>query len=578
VTLTDVRSQVIPPKAQAGLYSVANRHLGRVAPQEAPAGPRVDVQDLSLGDFVRQGWQTLNPAKSLVSTWYVDCIAEHLEAVTRGEIQNLLVNMPPRALKSTTISVMWMPWVWTRQPWLRWLFNSYAQDLSLRDALASRRLIESGWFQARWGHIFQLTDDQNRKERYDNTRTGYRVSSSVTGQNTGEGGDITVTDDPHNVLKGESDAERQTVLTWHSEVMPTRVTDYTTHRDVVVMQRVHENDLSGAILASERGYHHLCLPVEYVPTKTYVAGTEVVDAAKPQPHCDCPVYPDPRTTEGETLDPERFPPAVIASLQKSLKAYAYSGQMQQRPVPRTGALFSEELFRPLPRDFDRPNEYGVSARQALLRVAYFDLTYSEKTAHDHAAGVVIGIDPVYNAYVLAVWRVLEPHSALAVEAADWLKALRPTSRPEMIYVEEAAYKKAPTQNWARQMRDLLRAMAIATPIDTVPVATDKYTRAALVSDHGKVGQLFADKNAPWWTTYIGEHLAFPKSDENDQVDATAGALQAAMTIVAKQPPGQGPEKMQWENAHHGHDADVQAWLDSAFDSVDRGRNGLVRAR
>jgi hypothetical protein len=173
---------------------------------------RHSEQRLPFQTYVREAWHIAEPATKYVHGWHIDAIAEHLQAVNRGEIRNLLINIPPRHSKSLLVSVFWPTWVWSWNPSVRWLFASYAQSLSTRDSVKSRRLIESPWYQTQWGHRFRLTYDQNQKVRFDNDRTGYRLATSVGGSATGEGGDVIVADDPHNVKDGESEAERESVL------------------------------------------------------------------------------------------------------------------------------------------------------------------------------------------------------------------------------------------------------------------------------------------------------------------------------------------------------------------------------
>src|SRR5215467_3795292 len=143
----------------------------------------------SLREFVRQAWPIVEPSTPFVPGWHIDAIVEHLEAVTRGQIRNLLINVPPRHMKSLLVSVFWSAWEWIRWPERRWLFSSYAAQLSIRDSVKCRRLIESPWYQARWADRFALTSDQNTKGRFDNNRTGYRLTTCVGGAVTGEGGD-----------------------------------------------------------------------------------------------------------------------------------------------------------------------------------------------------------------------------------------------------------------------------------------------------------------------------------------------------------------------------------------------------
>jgi hypothetical protein len=282
----------------------------------------------SLGEFVRQAWPVVEPSTPFVPGFHIDAIIEHLEAVTRGQIRNLLINVPPRHMKSLLVSVFWPAWEWIRWPERRWLYSSYAASLSIRDSIKCRRLIESPWYQTRWGDRFTLTSDQNTKMRFDNGRSGYRIATSVGGTATGEGGDRVVCDDPHNVGEVESDSVRKGALEWWDVVMSTRVNDPKTSAKTVVMQRCHQLDLSGHLL-EQGGYEHLCLPAEYEgPSRATSIG-----------------WCDPRTQQGELLWPDRFGPDEIASLKVSLGSYATAGQLQQRPSPAGGGMLKRHWFR-----------------------------------------------------------------------------------------------------------------------------------------------------------------------------------------------------------------------------------------
>lgn len=277
--------------------------------------------------FIEQAWPVVEPATPFVPGWHIDAIAEHLEAVTGGEIRNLVINMPPRHMKSLTVSVFWPVWEWLSAPSRRWLFASYALSLSIRDSLKCRRLIESPWFRRRWSDRFQLTSDQNVKARFDNDATGYRIATSVGGAATGEGGDRIVVDDPHNIQEAESDAVRSSTLTWWDEVMSTRLNDPKTGAKVIVMQRCHERDLAGHVL-EQGGYEHLCLPAEY-------DGRRMVTAIG---------WSDPRRQPGELLWPARYGRAEIDALKRALGSYGTAGQLEQRPAPRGGGLFQRTWF------------------------------------------------------------------------------------------------------------------------------------------------------------------------------------------------------------------------------------------
>src|SRR5262245_33410070 len=158
----------------------------------------------NLRDFVLQAWDVVEPSTPFVPGWHVDAIIEHLEAVSLGQIRNLLINVPPRHMKSLAVSVFWPAWEWIRWPERRWLFASYAESLAIRDNVRSRRLIQSMWYQNNWGGRFQFAGDQNEKRKVETNRGGHRIAVGTGGAATGEGGDRLVIDDPHKIADADS--------------------------------------------------------------------------------------------------------------------------------------------------------------------------------------------------------------------------------------------------------------------------------------------------------------------------------------------------------------------------------------
>jgi hypothetical protein len=218
-----------------------------------------------LHEFVVQAWQVLEPETRLIEGVHLDAICEHLQAVTEGRLRNLIINVPPGHAKSLLTSVFWPAWTWIDHPESRWLFSSYREPLATRDSVKCRRLIESEWYQERWGDRYQFTGDQNQKQRFENDRTGYRVVVPMS-SGTGERGDYVVVDDPHSVDQAQSDAERTSAVDWWNGSMSTRLNDFATGHKVVIQQRLHEADLTGDLLA-RGGYELLCLPAEFEPDR-----------------------------------------------------------------------------------------------------------------------------------------------------------------------------------------------------------------------------------------------------------------------------------------------------------------------
>src|SRR5581483_10351070 len=280
--------------------------------------------------FVKQAWPIIEPGTPYVSGWHIDAIILHLEALARGTIKRLLVNMPPRHAKSSIISVLWPVWMWLQNPSIRFLCASYDMPLAVRDNRKCRLLIRSEWFQERFGSLFQLRRDQNEKSNFENSKGGYRVATSVGG-GTGKGGDFLIIDDPHPIEQKKGQLRREDVLDWFKDTWSTRLNSQVDGCMIVVCQRVHDQDLSGYILAGSAGeeWVHLNLPAEYdegSACRTYTpTGKEL--------------WADPRTEQGQLLWEERFPREVIEKEKRVHGPLGYAALYDQRPVPAGGNVY-----------------------------------------------------------------------------------------------------------------------------------------------------------------------------------------------------------------------------------------------
>jgi hypothetical protein len=212
---------------------------------------RAEKARRSFKEFVVQAWEILEPDTRFVEGIHVDAICSHLQAVTEGRIQNLIINVPPGHAKSLLTCVFWPAWVWIDHPDSRWLFSSYREPLATRDSLKCRRLIESDWYQLNWGDRYQLAGDQNQKQRFENDRTGYRVVVPMSA-GTGERGNYVVVDDPHSVDQAESDAVRTSAIEWWNGSMSTRLNDLSKGHKVVIQQRLHDAYGARAVLQAAK--------------------------------------------------------------------------------------------------------------------------------------------------------------------------------------------------------------------------------------------------------------------------------------------------------------------------------------
>ena len=245
---------------------------------------RKELAERSLHEFIKQMWDSIEPG-AFKDNWHIGIICEHLQAVTQGEIQRLIINIPPRCMKSISVSCGWPAWTWAQRgdapleagPGTRFLYAAHSLALSVRDSVKTRRIIESPLYQQWYGDRITLEDDQNTKIRFDNKQKGYRLATSVGGSLTGDGGDILVMDDPLNATDAQSEVVREACNDWWDTSMSTRLNDESTGAIVVIMQRLHENDFTGYLLdkideewRSKIG-NIWCLPMRYEPDHPHVS-------------------------------------------------------------------------------------------------------------------------------------------------------------------------------------------------------------------------------------------------------------------------------------------------------------------
>jgi predicted phage terminase large subunit-like protein len=321
------------------------------------------VRRFGLYGFLKLAWPRLKPGTPFVDSWHIREICNHLEAVSCGLINRLVINVPPGSSKSVTTSICWPAYVWgpQQQQGKKWIFASYAPKLSGDLARESRELIDSEWYQARWPVALIGQADTS----YRNAKAGWRFSTSIRGEVTGRHADIQVVDDPIKPISTQGTAavtghELEFVQQWWAGTMSTRMADPKTAARVIIMQRLHEDDLAGHVLESGE-YTHLCFPMRF-------------DAARP---CRTVFGGDPRKADGELLSPGRWAEAEVRKLENDLGVYA-SAQLQQRPAAAGGMIFKESWFQyydALPDDLD---EWACS----------WDMTFKDTLGSDYVCGQV----------------------------------------------------------------------------------------------------------------------------------------------------------------------------------------------
>ncbi len=273
----------------------------------------------TLPGFIKEAWHVLNPGTEYKPNWHIDAIAEHMHAIHRKEINRFLCNMPPGMMKSLTIGVMFPAWEWTTDPWLRYFTTSYEAGYARRDSRYHRNLIESEWYQSLWPQVTLVT---RAEEEFENTARGARKAVPYNRLTSGRGNRLII-DDPHSIKKAESETERDAATLLFRESAQSRLNDPKTDAIIVVMQRLHPDDLSGVIDQLGLGYVKLVLPMEYnrsLSVKT-------------------PYFTDPRTRDGELLHPERMGQEDVEREKIAQGSHAWDTQYNQQPRARDGSYF-----------------------------------------------------------------------------------------------------------------------------------------------------------------------------------------------------------------------------------------------
>lgn len=296
----------------------------------------------SLSEFVRGGWHVLEPGADLVWNWHLDTLCAYLEALFRREIPPMLIiNIPPGTMKSLIVAVFYPAWCWIHDPSHRFLTGSNDEKLASRDSLRHRQLVESNWYQSKWGMQMvegakvdrvRVSKEQSEKTLWQNTQRGHRECQSVTGRITGKRGDTVMWDDPHDAEKTESAEQRNAVLNSWDGGWSSRLNDVSVSARILVMQRIHYQDCTAHWLKIYPEAIHLSIPMRYEGEPTFDAGK---DLGKPE-------FNDPRTEAGELMFPAKFPEKAVKLQEGIFGPYRAAGQYQQRPSPKGGGEFARE--------------------------------------------------------------------------------------------------------------------------------------------------------------------------------------------------------------------------------------------
>lgn len=443
----------------------------------------------SLRQFMREAWAVLLPNTPYLPNWHIDLLCDHLEAITfggflaRGLDNRLLANVPPGTAKSLIVNVFWPAFEWgpAGMAHLSYIATSFREDACMRDGRRMRTLVLSDWFQALWPlKLTRLSEGD-----FENAKGGRRQAVPF-GSLTSERADRLLIDDPHSIDTAESDVDRERAALRFRESATTRINDPIRSAIVVIMQRLHERDISGIILALKMPYVHVRLPMRFEADN----------------RCVTPFGADPRTAEGELLFPGRWPPAVLDRDEAAMAAHAVAGQHQQRPGPRAGLMFKRHHFKVVP-----------AAPGDCRWVRGWDLAGSKKKTSAYTAGVKVG------------FHAREKHFYVADVARDRVL------NPETMIVNTAALDgrhvkisipQDPGAAGLIQARALVAAL-VGHDVTASPESGEKADRAIPVKSQAEAGNV-SIVEGPWNEAFLDEIVKFPAGAYKDQVDALSRAF------------------------------------------------------
>lgn len=440
---------------------------------------------MRLSDYLKSAWPILEPNAVRVHNWHDDLMAEYLEAVSAGQIKRLIFNICPRSGKSYTATIGWPTWEWTEAPYLRYMFGSYSASLSTKHSKDRRDIIESDWYQARWGHLVRLAHDQNEKNQYENTARGVMVATSVGGTATGKGGNRIVVDDPQNPEEAASKTALEAAAHFYDQTLSTRLNDPKRDAIVLVMQRLHHRDLTGHILAKEHGWEHVKIPSEATRRIVFVYPRSPGKIKVMEP--------------GEVLNPSRMDRPELANAKLTLGTRGYTAQHLQETTADEGNLLQRKwwgYFKVLPH--------------VIRSIWFYDTAMEEGEENDFTVGLRLNLcgDGIYIDRM--VRDRLQYPDLKRTAKTEW------DARPAHQLVIENKVSGMSLQ------QDLKKTTGM--PVIAFKTVRDKVYCVNQASPYVEAGRVKLLDGAPWVADFIEECAGFPNADHDDIPDAAAKGI------------------------------------------------------
>jgi predicted phage terminase large subunit-like protein len=434
--------------------------------------------------FIEGSFRQLNPDAKFLGNWHIEVIASELERCLRGETKRLIICVPPRSLKSHCASVAFPAWLLGHRPSAQIICASYGQDLADKLALDCRSLMNAEWYRK----VFATRLSNQRQADFMTEAQGFRLATSVGGVLTGRGGDFIVIDDPLKPDEAVSDTRRNAVNEWYEHTLYSRLNNKATGCIILIMQRLHEDDLVGHVLKLDN-WKMLRFPAIAVEDETHVIQ-------------NC--YP-PRTVHrlaGEALHPERESLEMLQTVRRILGEYNFSGQYQQEPAPLGGGMIKLAWFK----------TYKVGEDPARFDLVFqsWDTAVKATQLSDYSVCTTWG-KKGQNLYLQHVLRRRMEYPELKRAVREQAIRFNATT----ILIED---KSSGTELIQELTREGLHGVTRYEP------KMEKIMRMHSVTSTIENGFVHLPDEADWLTDYQHELTTFPKGKFDDQCDSTSQAL------------------------------------------------------
>jgi len=462
-------------------------------------GPQIEDEEVeaeaarlrgSFQEYFQAAWSVIE-TQPLVMGFHLRLMCDYLQELYTGDkFTDLLINIPPGCSKSVCVSVIWPSWVWANDATATFMGISYSQRLAERDAMKTRMLITSSWYQRLFGKTVQ-PGELDQRRMYSLSAGGWRLSTTPLGSATGDHPRYIIVDDPINAGNSESKKKRPAVNEWWDGTMTSRGASLG-RRVVGVMQRFHEMDWSGHFLKTTEDVAHVCIPMRYEPGRMKDIGLGT----------------DPRIEPGQLLDPVRFTEKTVKKLERGLGVYGTAGQLQQRPTPKGSAKFKLDAIHLITAD-QVPMSKIVRFKRAWDRAGTED-------DGDYSVGTLGGITggEVPKLFVYGMVRGQWGTDEVLDQMALWSKL---DERQFGFSKFETVFERGASDAGIQAAKETIRRLK-GRRVRAIKPVGNKEVRAEPLANAIAAGEVYF-VDGPWVRECMDEMRYFPKGEHDDQVDS-----------------------------------------------------------